>query len=138
MQLIGKEQLIERLNMIASAEEVEIENEALETVIKTSGGDLRRAITCLQSCARLKQKGQLIEKDDVVELMGVVPNKWILGLLDITGSKNYDKVATFVNDLLLEAFSGFQIMLQLHEIIVEHPTYSDVAKAQICEKLAVS
>jgi replication factor C subunit 2/4 len=125
--LIGKEQLVERLN-----------SEALDTVIKTSGGDLRRAITCLQSCARLKQKGEPIEKSEVVELMGVVPDKWILGLLDITASKNYDKVATFMNDLLLEAFSAFQIMLQLHERIIEHPTYTDSAKAEICEKLAVS
>jgi replication factor C subunit 2/4 len=136
--LVGKEQLVERLQMIAVKEDVAIDSEALDTVIKTSGGDLRRAITCLQSCARLKKKGEPIEKNEVVELMGVVPDKWILGLLDITATKNYDKVATFMNDLLLEAFSAFQIMLQLHDRIIEHPTFTDNAKANICEKLAVS
>jgi replication factor C subunit 2/4 len=118
-------------------EEVAVGPGALEAVIKTSGGDLRRAITCLQSCARLKQKGEPVESEEIIELMGVVPDRWILGLLDVAATKNYDKIATFVEDLLMEAYSASQVMLQIHERILDHPDFSDPAKATVCEKLAV-
>jgi len=130
--------LTERLELIARAEGVVVGPGAVEAVISTSGGDLRRAITCLQSCARLKQKGQPVERDEIIELMGVVPDHWVLGFLDVAATKNYDKVATYVTDLLLEAYSAGQIMLQLHDRLLDHPNFSDQAKAAICEKLAVS
>ncbi|XP_059488066.1 replication factor C subunit 4 [Neocloeon triangulifer] len=131
------EQLTGRLEMIAKEEGVAVGPEAIEAVISTSGGDLRRAITCLQSCARLKSKGVPVEKEEVVELMGVVPGNWIHGFMEVAGSKNYDKVETFVNNILLEAYSASQIMLQLHDRILDKEDITDESKAEICEKLAV-
>jgi replication factor C subunit 2/4 len=59
-----------RLELISKGEDLQVDNEALLTVVQTSGGDLRRAITCLQSCARLKEQAP-ITSDDILELMGV-------------------------------------------------------------------
>lgn len=70
MSFAGKEQLLERLELISREEGLNVEDGALMTVVQTSGGDLRRAITCLQSCARLKEQSP-ITTADIVELMGV-------------------------------------------------------------------
>ncbi|CAB3369084.1 Hypothetical predicted protein [Cloeon dipterum] len=134
---LSKEQLIGRLEMIANEEGVTVGDGAIEAVITTSGGDLRRAITCLQSCSRLKNKELPVEKEEVVELMGVVPGNWIHELLEVTATKNYDKVDAFVNNILLEAYSASQIMLQLHDRILDKDDLNDESKAVVCEKIAI-
>jgi len=45
--------------------------QAVEALLETSEGDMRKAITTLQSAARLKGKDG-ITKDDVVEVAGVI------------------------------------------------------------------
>ena len=46
--------LVGRLRMIAEKENVQVSDEAFQSVIDTSEGDLRRAITTLQSAAKLR------------------------------------------------------------------------------------
>lgn len=48
------------------------------TLVKCTGGDLRRAITSLQSCARIKEEGELITIEDVNEVAGVSTIKTFL------------------------------------------------------------
>lgn len=62
--------IVERLKHVLNEEKVTCDPEALECLVQTSGGDMRRAITCAQSCARLKGKGG-ITKEDVLEVTGV-------------------------------------------------------------------
>ena len=49
---LSKETLLKRLELIVAAEAVTISPAGLDAIIMTSEGDLRRAITTLQSCAR--------------------------------------------------------------------------------------
>jgi DNA polymerase III delta prime subunit len=67
----GSELIQERLQLICSEEKVSCSEDAMKCLVKTSGGDLRRAITCLQSCSRLKGSGTEICADDVQEIAGV-------------------------------------------------------------------
>ena len=72
----------QRLKDIADMEGLNYENGVIEKLLKTSDGDLRRAITMLQSCARLSgamkgtnanrtasKKGRKVVKDDEDEEM---------------------------------------------------------------------
>jgi len=64
--------------MIAEKESLTIENDALDALIDTSCGDLRRAITSLQSCSSLKlgmSNEVSIRKKDVYEVSGVIPER---------------------------------------------------------------
>ncbi|KAJ8966694.1 hypothetical protein NQ317_006454 [Molorchus minor] len=63
--------MFERLSYICKEEGVEYDDAALNTLVKSSGGDLRRAITYLQSCAKLKGHNETIKNDDVLEVTGV-------------------------------------------------------------------
>lgn len=50
--------ILERLQLICKEEEVLVTEDVLNALVKESGGDMRRAITALQSCANLKGKGK--------------------------------------------------------------------------------
>ncbi|THH14720.1 hypothetical protein EW146_g5663 [Bondarzewia mesenterica] len=66
-----------RLEYIASAENVSVNPSVLSTLVSTSNGDLRRAITYLQSAARLSAANvppTPITPRDVQEIAGVVPD----------------------------------------------------------------
>lgn len=63
--------IFERLKFICNEENVNCSSKAIECLVETSGGDMRRAITSLQSCARLKGKGVDIQENDVLEVSGV-------------------------------------------------------------------
>ncbi|KAK3907704.1 Replication factor C subunit 4 [Frankliniella fusca] len=136
---LGEEKIIERLKFISSEENVNISSDALHSLIDAAGGDLRRAITCLQSCARLKSKDDAseISTDDVVEVMGVIPNRWIDGLMNVCEEYDYYKVTEYLDQFIMEGYSAGQLLEQLHLKIVMCVTISDKHKATICEKLAV-
>jgi len=63
--------ILNRLEFICAEEKVQFHNGVLKALIKTSEGDLRRAITSLQSCYRLKGKDHVLAVKDVHEISGV-------------------------------------------------------------------
>lgn len=72
----------DRLELIANTEGVRFEEGVLDTLIKTSDGDLRRAITYLQSAARLhntsNSQRSAITPASIVEIAGVIPPEVIV------------------------------------------------------------
>ena len=56
--------------------------QAIETLLVTSEGDMRKAITTLQSTARLKA-GEKITKQDVTEIAGVCGHSLHIHLLSL-------------------------------------------------------
>lgn len=72
----------DRLELIANTEGVRFEEGVLDTLIKTSDGDLRRAITYLQSAARLhntsSSQRSAITPASIVEIAGVIPPEVIV------------------------------------------------------------
>jgi replication factor C subunit 2/4 len=65
------EMILTRLELICGEENVKFRDGVLKALIKTSEGDLRRAITSLQSCFRLKGKDHVLTVKDVQEVSGV-------------------------------------------------------------------
>ena len=66
---LGLPVLEERLRGICTAEDVAISDEAVTALITVSEGDLRRAITTLQSAARL-QAGVQLNQEHICEITG--------------------------------------------------------------------
>eukprot|EP00090_Calanus_glacialis_P046894 TRINITY_DN9434_c0_g1_i1.p1 TRINITY_DN9434_c0_g1~~TRINITY_DN9434_c0_g1_i1.p1 ORF type:complete len:359 (-),score=142.55 TRINITY_DN9434_c0_g1_i1:133-1209(-) len=134
---LAREILIKRLDLICEQEKVKVSEEGMEAIVLTSEGDLRKAITSLQSCARLKGDVE-IAKDDVYEISGVIPEKYLEGLLEVCQLNSYDRVQGFVDDMICEGFSGHQLINQLHDHVVSNNCLTDSQKSAICEKLAVA
>ncbi|XP_046650719.1 replication factor C subunit 4-like [Daphnia pulicaria] len=133
---LPREILVKRLEHICIAENMSCSEEVLESLIEASEGDLRRAITFLQSIANLNSEASpTIE--DIYEITGRVPSCWIEGLLEKCTSGSYDAMQSFINNFSAEGFSVSQLLNQLHERIVFSTELSSKQKNVICEKLAI-
>jgi len=131
--------LVKRLKFIADQEAVQVSSEAVEALIETSEGDLRRAITALQSSARLKNPDRPeVSHQDVCEVAGVVPQKWIEGLFEACSKNSFPAIQSFVDKLTCEGFSGSQLINQVHDKVIASERLSDSQKSVICETLAVN
>lgn len=125
----------QRLLDICEKENLKYTNESIEALVRVSEGDLRKAITYLQSAARLNTDKEVTERA-VIEIAGVVPNKTIDNLLEICFKGTFEKLEVAVKNIVDEGYAATQILGQLHEAIIERDV-SDKQKSAITEKMAV-
>lgn len=141
-----------RLEEIANLEGVPIDDGALDALIKCSEGDLRKAITFLQSAARLVGAssaagggGDENDKMDVdkktvtakivEDIAGVIPDDTIQKLVQAMrprpAGETYQAIAKVVEDMVADGWSAGQTLSQLHRAIVHDETIPDVQKNKI-------
>ncbi len=140
----------QRLEHIAAAEQVPVNPAVISALISTSSGDLRRAITYLQSAARLSgatEPPTPINAGDIQEIAGVVPDVVVrkfaqtLGveltlngsgdedveMADVTSStttttlRGFDLIRETVRSLIREGYSASQILTQVCSFCCSHP-----------------
>ncbi|KAL2358102.1 replication factor C subunit 2 [Cryomyces antarcticus] len=148
-----------RLEDIAANENVDLEDGVIETLLRCSEGDLRKAITFLQSAARLvgalqakKSRPKVGEMDDdamdvetadgeavtvrsIEDIAGVIPVATIDRLLQAMQPRNkgnvYESVAGVVTDMVADGWSATQVVSQLYDKIVYDDAISDRHKNKI-------
>ncbi|XP_073255287.1 replication factor C subunit 4-like [Porites lutea] len=133
---LSTETLEKRLNMICKEENVNCDNKAIHELIKISEGDMRKAITYLQSASRLKGD-DIIEAHDITEIAGVVPDDMADKLFAACGSDSFEKLDSTVKEIIAEGHAAAQIINQVHDRIVEMSELNDHQKSAILEKLAI-
>lgn len=128
----------ERVAEIARAENLKLDDGVVDTLIRCGEGDLRRAITYLQSAARLMgatrtggkggdEDAEMVDADDstsgvitvrtIEEIAGVVPENILDNLMQAmqpkpTGSA-YEAVSKVVTDLVADGWSATQLVIQV-------------------------
>lgn len=139
-----------RLEEIAEKEGVQLEDGAVDALIKCSEGDLRKAITFLQSAARLvgavaakgDTGGDSMEVDTkpvtvkiVEDIAGVIPSATIDRLVGAikprSSGEAYSAVSKVVEDMVADGWSAGQVVTQLYHTIISDETIPDVQKNQI-------
>ncbi|KAK1757666.1 P-loop containing nucleoside triphosphate hydrolase protein [Echria macrotheca] len=135
-----------RLEDIASLEGVTLEDGAVDALIRCSEGDLRKAITYLQSAARLvgaaAQTGggdaDEMEVDNaavtvkvVEDIAGVIPEATIQRLLKAMKPGGSGTVSSVVEDMVADGWSAAQTMTQLYQAVVYDETLPDIQKNKI-------
>jgi len=138
-----------RLSQIATAEHIPLDPSVISTLISTSSGDLRRSITYLQSASRLSASTNPptpITALDIQEIAGVVPDAIVVDFARVLGVENageemdvddgprqvkgFDGIKKKVKELMREGYSASQILSQLHDLIIPHPTVTARQKSQ--------
>jgi replication factor C subunit 2/4 len=127
---------MKRCEEIAEKEGVKLEDGAVETLIRCSEGDLRKAITFLQSAARLvgavgpKNDGDNEDAMDVDDkaskavtiksiegIAGVIPDDTIEKLVKAIQPRSkgavYDRVSKVVTDMVADGWSATQVVTQV-------------------------
>lgn len=98
-----------RLAYIANSENIAIDPSVIDALIKTSSGDLRRAITYLQSASRLSSSTSPplpITSCDIQEIAGVIPDSVINSLASTLGISIDDEMD--VDDTAKRANGAFE------------------------------
>ena len=120
-----------RLEEIAEKEGVTLEVGALDALIRCSEGDLRKAITFLQSAARLVSAKTVDPDGDeemgssstpvtvkiIEDIAGIIPDPTIDALVKAMrprgGSATYEPVSKVVEDMVADGWSAGQVLAQV-------------------------
>jgi len=143
-----------RLEEIARLENVGLEDGAVDALIKCSEGDLRKAITYLQSAARLvgataaaqaEPRGggedemdvdaKVVTAKIVEDIAGVIPDDTIQQLVKAMrprgAGETYQAIAKLVEDMVADGWSAGQVMTQLYQAVVYDEMIHDEQKNKI-------
>lgn len=129
--------IYERLKFICTEEKVECNDESLNTLVETSGGDMRRAITCLQSCAKLTGQYSPIKIDHVYEVTGVIPKEWVDNFMKACASTDYNELRKYIEKMLYQAYSSSTFLEQFNEYMIKSKKLDDKQKACIGQQLGL-
>lgn len=132
--------MLGRLQHIAAAEGVKTSPGAVEKIMEVSGGDMRRAVTFLQSCFQLSggaALGQAVTPEIVIDISGEIPAGVVLGLWETLKGNKFDAMKRCVeDDVVAMGYPLNALLSQLHDHVVKSSGVSSLDKALICEKLA--
>lgn len=139
-----------RLEEIAEKEGVPIDDAAVDALIKCSEGDLRKAITFLQSAARLVgASAPGAEGDDdkmdvdqrtitvkiIEDIAGVIPDGIIGQLMAAikprAGGETYQAIAKVVEEMVADGWSAGQVVTQIYQAIIHDEAIPDAQKNKI-------
>lgn len=133
----------DRLQAIALAENLKLDDGVIDTLIRCGEGDLRRAITYMQSAARLVGAAEAPSKDadddaemadagsagtpsitvrSIEEIAGVVPESILDSLVQAmqpnSSGSAYEAVSSVVTDLVADGWSATQVIGQVSIILL--------------------
>lgn len=125
----------ERVEYICNAENVLLGEGALRTLSTVSGGDMRRAITTLQSAVRLR--GSPVTSAALLDVAGAVPEDMIVGLVDACKGRSFAKIQAVISNIIAEGHPAQEILLSLQSVVMTQIVeMSEAARGKILCKLA--
>lgn len=144
-----------RIQQIAVAEHVTINDEVADELLLAAQGDMRKAVTYLQSCHQLTGHTSMlnttlaegvtsdvaITSDMVADVSGRVERRHMDALWNVlmqARTTRYDLLQETVLELVYQGYPMVSVLHQLLDYVVQTPstTMSDVDKALIAEKIA--
>ncbi|PHH75908.1 hypothetical protein CDD82_4223 [Ophiocordyceps australis] len=138
-----------RLEDISHTEGVQLAEGAIDTLVKCSEGDLRKAITFLQSAARLVgsygQDGgdddamdvdqKPVTVDMIEDIAGVIPKCTIENLVKAMRPRRlgdtYQSISSVVEEMVADGWSATQVISQLYQAIITDEMVPDIQKNKI-------
>ncbi|KAJ1964003.1 Subunit of heteropentameric Replication factor C (RF-C) [Dipsacomyces acuminosporus] len=132
---LPREQAVARMKEVADLENVSCREGAIEALVDSAEGDLRRAMMSLQSAARMVQSGAL-DAEMVDSLAGIIPKDVIEKLRATWSALSSKDIQDAVDELLYNGFPASQVISQLHDLAMNDPQLSSLQKAKIAMLMA--
>lgn len=123
---LDKTNSLGRLKYIADQENVSTTDDCLSHLLDISSGDLRRAITLLQSASGLADPDVTVELID--ELSGTIPQASIDTLVQSMNRGVQRRIENVVQSCILEGWSVARLIEQLHDRLISDPAINPKAK----------
>ncbi|KAF5208566.1 Subunit of heteropentameric Replication factor C (RF-C) [Clavispora lusitaniae] len=129
------ENALSRLRYVVEQEHIPLASDSvLNDILAVSGGDLRKAITYLQSATRSGDAGG-VSSAKIKEISGVVDDASMETLVGAIRAKNPKQIAHVVKDTVLEGWSAQQTAAQLHDVFLLDDALSSQEKNDIARLL---
>ena len=112
-----------------------LEDGSLSAVMAASGGDMRKAVTFLQSAHQLSG-GAPVSVQMVTDISGQVPLNVMENIWAAMRGRSFDALSVAVNNAVAEGYPMSAMLQQLHDDAVHRQGLVDIQKAVICEKIA--
>lgn len=124
---------IGRLQEISKLEKVPHEEGSLQRILEISGGDMRKAITLLQSSAKHLdlEKIERVTSQEVEELAGLVPTPILEKIVDKISQGNINEIIAYVNEFVKHGWSAVAVVNQLHDYYITSNDYGTDFKNNI-------
>lgn len=135
----------ERLTYIATSEGCSpAEMDLLDEILEHANGDMRRAVTTLQSVHSLARGGDdtVITKAAIAEIVGVPPanivdDLWNKGLAQVDNKvPSFDAMQKAVDDVTAEGYSAQLLLSAILPMVTKDKILTERAKAEIAIRMA--
>jgi replication factor C subunit 2/4 len=132
--------MVKRLNYISTSEHISFENperqeEILNQLVDISAGDMRKAITLLQTAAKFS-KSSVLTLEVLREISGVVPAEIITQLYSSTQKNSFSAIEMAAKQAILSGYPVDLISQGLIECVLNDSSLSDEKKGLISIKIA--
>lgn len=124
---------LSRLQYILKKENLVCVDAVLKRILSISEGDLRKAITLLQSASkRVSYTGEKeITLNQIEELAGVIPEEVLLETVKVLNTRNLDTIIDHMNQFIKTGWSGSSFVSQLHDYFVNNSELSTAYKNEV-------
>jgi len=123
--------------MIADAEECSNEEkEMLDVILEHADGDMRRAVTTLQSVHSLALGGDKVDKDSIAEIAGLPPSSVVNTLWQALTSNSFGSMEKAVEDVCAAGYSAQLLLSALLPKLMSDTNMSERSKAEVAVRMA--
>ncbi|MBE6517810.1 MAG: replication factor C small subunit [Thermoplasmata archaeon] len=130
-QPVSKEDVRGFLMKIITAENVDIEDEAIEGLVHVARGDMRRAVNSLQVAASLNNR---IDMDTIYQVTGMANPEEVKGMLEMALDGNFVGARDRLDEIMITyGLSGQDIIRQIHSSFFEL-SIDDAEKVRLMDK----
>jgi len=131
---LAKEQIIKKLEEIASKESLSLNKDALDAIVYVAEGDLRKAINILQASSAYSKT---IDAEIVYNVSSRANPIEIQQMLKAALNKDFSASRNFLQELLYKhGMSGEDILLQLYKETLNFKEINDEKRLKIVEAIA--
>jgi len=134
---LGGEVIYDRINYICDKEGVQLADGALEALGEICAGDMRKAITTLQSAFRLK--GSPVEKRTLLDVAGTVDTEVVRALLDAcVQGEAFSVVQGMVEECVLAGYPAQELFIKLQEALISDSRVPAAVRGRCLIRLATA
>jgi len=122
-----------RLTSIAAAENCKVQDKELDFILKLCQGDMRRAVTTLQSAHALNDG---VDADALAEMAGLPPASVVDELWKALGQNSFSIMQQAVEDVCAGGYSAQVILQALSQRIIPCTELDELSKANLSIRIA--
>jgi replication factor C subunit 2/4 len=123
----------DRLQVIAKSEGCSIQDSHLDSILDLAEGDMRRAVTTLQSVHAL---GKVMDESAIAELAGLPPAPVVDELCKALQSNLFDTMKQAVEEVCAGGYSAQTLLGCLLQRFVQSPDLDELGRAKLAIRIA--